>query len=100
MLKRSPIKRKGKRMNAWTLFANAYAVICRDDDELIECQCELHCGVKLFRPDLHHTRGKAGKLLFDKRYLIWLTRTCHDRAHLNAKESETWRPRPKGYARV
>jgi hypothetical protein len=33
--------------------------------------------------DLHHGKGRDGNLLTDKRWLYWLTRDCHEKAHEN-----------------
>lgn len=98
------IKRKGNRMKAWEVFSNSYAIECRDDNGLIECQCTAECQQSLdcpchwghvnqFRPDLHHLIGRDGDLLFDKHYLVWLTRKCHERVHAGANNNFS-RPGP------
>lgn len=50
-------------------------------------RCEA-CPVITFDPpapstDLHHKRGRAGTLLYDKRFFMAGCRTCHDWIHDN-----------------
>lgn len=87
-LKRTPIKKVGRRAKEWEKCrSEMVAEAPRTEDDLILCQDQKaglpHCGVakipKLM--DLHHLKGRDGKLLTDKRYLVFLTRECHDKAH-------------------
>lgn len=38
-------------------------------------------------PDLHHKRGRTGRLLRDQRFWIALCRDCHDWVHNNMAEA-------------
>lgn len=85
MLRRTALRRRGPVAEAWKAFRDAELVRDRDEEGLIHCQDYLiglpRCGVAIPSPDLHHTKGRSGKLLFDKLNMVWLTRDCHDAAH-------------------
>lgn len=82
---RRPIKQFSARSISYRDFRNLKLVKDRDDEGLITCQDTQiglpACGVRSSSPDLHHSKGRDGSLLFDERWLVWLTRDCHDRAH-------------------
>lgn len=89
-LKRGSLNRRGPRAKSWEKCrAEVVAETEKDEDGLIRCE-----DYKLGLPrcnvarqpedmDLHHSKGRDGNLLTDKRYLVWLTRECHDAAHGN-----------------
>jgi hypothetical protein len=88
---RKPILRKSPRSISYENFRSLKAVKDRDSQGLILCQ-DYKIGLPACRsrvptPDLHHTKGRDGNLLFDERWLVWLVRSCHDKAHDNNTNS-------------
>lgn len=84
---RKPIKKVGSRGLAWRETRSEKVASDIDDDGLIHCEdWKLglkRCGIAR-RPramHLHHSKGRDGNLLTDKRYLVWLTEDCHNAAH-------------------
>lgn len=79
------LKKFGPRAKAWEKFRNAELVKDRDEEGIIKCQDYMialpPCGIGIPSPDLHHIFGRDGKLFLDKRYMVWLTRECHEKAH-------------------
>lgn len=84
-LRRSPLKKRGRISIEWEAFRNAEFEKDKDDEGLIRCQDYLiglaRCGIARSEMDLHHTKGREGKLLFDKSKMVWLIRECHGLAH-------------------
>lgn len=86
-LKRTPIRKKGRKGTLWEDFANKKAERDRDEEGLIDCQCDQvglePCGAATPRPDLHHIIGRDERpdLYFDESNLVWLIRSCHNKAH-------------------
>lgn len=93
LVKKTPLKRLGRikqigqRTLSWQKCRNEKVKTDVDEEGLIRCEDYKlglpRCGVAR-QPsdmDLHHSRGRDGKLLTDKRYLVWLARECHDTAH-------------------
>lgn len=84
-LKRTSLRKRGRVSLEWEKFRNAEFEKDADEEGLIRCQDTQiglsHCGVSSINMDLHHTEGRDGKLLFDKSKMVWLTRSCHERAH-------------------
>lgn len=94
-LKRGKLRRGNRRIPQssprsirYDDFRNLKLVKDRDEDGLIKCQDHLvglpKCGIAIPTPDLHHTQGRSGDLLFDESKMVWLTRACHQEVH-NAK---------------
>lgn len=82
------IKKRGSRTIAWEQCRKEMiAEAPRNEDDLIRCQCYQvglpDCGWWKDEAllDLHHLKGRDGNLLTDKRYLVFLTRECHDAIH-------------------
>ena len=86
-LKRTPIKKVGRRAKEWEKCRSEMVSVSLNEDGLIHCQDVKAglppCGVAKLpkQMDLHHLKSRDGKLLTDKRYLVFLTRECHERAH-------------------
>lgn len=99
LLSGSPIRRRGKKADAWKAFRDEKALRDRDEDGDIACQDSRiglrRCGNSLANPDLHHVFGRDGNLLFDEKNMVWLTRSCHQKAHENigaTREAyDTWK---------
>ena len=101
MLRRSPISRSnsnlrrtnlssvGPRSKEWSKCRSEKAKSDIDEDGLIRCEDYKlglpRCGIARLPEDmdLHHGKGRDGNLLTDKRWLVWLTRECHNEAHDN-----------------
>lgn len=82
-----PIKKRGSRTIAWEKTRAEKAQSDVNEEGLIPCEDYKlglpRCGIAR-QPedmDLHHSKGRDGNLLTDKRWLVWLTRECHDAAH-------------------
>lgn len=99
-IKRSPLKRGktikkvGERSLKWKKFRNEKFDRDKNEEGLIKCQDTKvglpHCGISRSEMDLHHLKGRDGDLLTDERWLVWLTRECHDATH-NPDSSSTSR---------
>lgn len=80
-----PIKQQSPRSIKYEDFRKLKLVKDRDEEGLIHCQDHLiglpACGIAIPTPDLHHTQGRDGELLFDEPKMVWLTRECHNTAH-------------------
>lgn len=74
-------------------FRDLKAVKDRDEEGLLHCQDYLvglpRCGIAHPSLDLHHTKGRNGDLLFDESKMVWLTRSCHERAHTDTSSTRT-----------
>jgi len=92
-IKRSPLKRGGpvkavgSRGLAWKACRSEKAKEDVDEEGLIKCE-DYKIGLArctIARPPknmhLHHSKGRDGDLLTDKRWLVWLTSECHTEAH-------------------
>nr|DAX72328.1 MAG TPA: NinG protein [Caudoviricetes sp.] len=86
-LKRSPLRKVGRKQEEWRKFRNEKAARDRDEKGLLWCQCD-----KLgFEPchraseslDLHHiiSRNARPDLYYTESNLVWLSRSCHMKAH-------------------
>lgn len=90
-LKRSPLKKRGAKSDAWKKFRDAKLAADVDEEGLVRCQdAELglrHCGYSVSNPDLHHIIGRDQRpdLYFSDENLVWLRRTCHELAHRSGK---------------
>lgn len=84
-LKRTLLKRRGRKANAWERFRNEKFERDKDEEGLIRCQDYRiglsRCGVALPEMDLHHILGREGDLFLDETKMVWLTRDCHNEAH-------------------
>ena len=86
-LKRSPLRKRGRKTTLWDDFSAKKAIKDRDEEGLIKCQDWKvglrRCEIAIPRPDLHHVVGRenAPELYFAESNLVWLTRNCHDAAH-------------------
>ncbi len=91
--KGKPIRKLGPRAKAWLQFRNAKAERDRDEDGLLQCEDWKiglpKCGIGRPSLDLHHTKGRDGGLLTDERFVVWVTRSCHDAAHNNTNSTRT-----------
>lgn len=106
LLKRSPLKKRGPRATLWDALREKKLVRDRDAEGLIECQDWKiglpRCGRRVASPDLHHAKGRDGKLLLDEEHLVWLVREpCHGLAHDNnstksSPKTPNDQPRPLG----
>jgi hypothetical protein len=81
------IRKVGPRALAWKQTRAEKVASDVNDEGLIRCEDYKlglpRCGIAR-QPedmDLHHAKGRDGNLLTDKRFLVWLTRKCHDEAH-------------------
>lgn len=85
LLRGTPLKRQGERGIGWRKFRNEQFEIDKDEEGLVRCQDYLiglpKCGISRSEMDLHHTKGRSGKLLYDRSKMVWLTRDCHEAAH-------------------
>lgn len=81
----TPLKKRGPTAIAWEKFRNETFQKEADAEGLIKCQDWMiglpKCGIARSSMDLHHVHGRAGKLLFDRSKMVWLTRQCHEAAH-------------------
>lgn len=82
-LKRSGFKRTpSKRSQGW--------VKCREAKLLESPFCEIGA-LRNLSPhkacDVHHSRGRAGKLITDDRFLMSSCRECHEWAHAHPAEA-------------
>ena len=83
----SKIPREGKRTLDFKKLRKEKAERDKNEDGLILCEDWKigipKCGIA--RPpanmDLHHIKGRDGKLLLDESNLLWLTREHHEAAH-------------------
>lgn len=81
-----PIK-SGKKPVEWKKFRDQLAETERDDDGILYCEGHKiglpRCGIGLPELDLHHVVGREvdPKLYFERSNLVWLTRSCHEKAH-------------------
>lgn len=86
-LKRTPLKKSGAKSKAWQKFRNEKANRDMDEEGIIKCQDYKiglsRCGVGLPDMDLHHIQGRDARpdLYYEESNLVWLTRSCHERAH-------------------
>lgn len=94
-MKRSPLRRSGStsikkvgpRALAWKACRSEKIETDIDEEGLIRCEDYKlglpRCGIARLpeEMDLHHSKGRDGDLLTDKRWLVWLTRDCHSEAH-------------------
>lgn len=94
-IKRSRLKTRGPKAEAWKAFRDAKAKRDRDEEGFIKCQ-DWKIGLKPCRrwrqsPDLHHiiNRDARPDLYFDETNLIWLVRECHDEAHNKDTDSSS-----------
>src|SRR5690348_17674287 len=79
---RRPIPRQSKRRSVEAkIYAQRKKVFLDTNDH---CFC---CGLFVYRPirDLHHVRGRMGKLYLDERFWEMSCRHCHDAIHSNRK---------------
>ncbi len=89
LIKRSPLKKFGPRAAEWQKHRSQRVKSDVDEDGLIRCEDYKlgleRCGIARLPEsmDLHHGKGRDGKLLTDDRWLVWLTRECHGEAHDN-----------------
>lgn len=86
-LKRTLLKKRGKKAQEWKAFRDAYAEECRNEEGLIKTEPERvglpREGISIESPDLHHIEGrdKRPDLYYDKSNLVWLTRKQHQKVH-------------------
>lgn len=89
----NPIIQQSPRSIKYQDFRNLKAIKDRDEEGLLHCQDYLvdlpRCGIARLSLDLHHTEGRNGDLLFDESKMVWLTRSCHERAHNNSSSTRT-----------
>lgn len=82
---RRPIPQSTPRSIRYEDFRKLKLIKDRDEEGLIACQ-DVNigldgCGARIPTPDLHHTQGRDGELLFDESKMVWLIRSCHQKVH-------------------
>lgn len=88
-LRRGPLAKRGPRAKAWEQCRAEKVANDVDEEGLIRCEDwklgleRCHTARQPEDMDLHHGKGRDGNLLTDKRWLYWLTRDCHEKAHEN-----------------
>lgn len=85
LLRGTKLKQHGERSDGWRKFRNQQFQLDQNDERLIRCEdVKLglpKCGISRLTMDLHHTKGRDGKLLYDRSKMVWLTRECHEIVH-------------------
>lgn len=79
-LKRTPLKKIGKRTRKWQAFRQDFLSTRKNEYGLWDCE---DCGISLSSPDVHHlkSRGSRADLVYDPKNLVILCRPDHQRRH-------------------
>jgi hypothetical protein len=90
-LKRTPLKKQSvkqkTRLDRYMRARREFINILELKDHWLQCEVCKDMGFIPTRTgtEVHHKKGRAGAMLWNQTYFLWVCRWCHDQIHENPK---------------